>query len=451
MESLEGMRSATNLMTSRQQPSQLGVIFLTVFVDLVGFSIIFPLYPSMLEYYLTGEGSSGLLQDIVAMLPSDSDVEQSDAEVHIAVLFGGFLGSLYSILQFACAPLWGSLSDRVGRKPVLLTTIGGIALSYLLWFFSGSFLLLVAARMLGGIMSGNISVATAAVADSTGREGRAKGMGIIGAAFGLGFVLGPAVGGLLFLIDLTGPLAAVPGVNRFSAAAGGACLLSLWNLVWVATRFSETLTPEAQNRASDVGRPINPLRLFHPFEFPGVNRANLLYLLFQTAFAGMEFTLIFLARERFQYQPGHIAFMFVYAGLIIALVQGVVVRRVVAYLGEKNLAIVGLLVVLCGLVLTGLCRNQPQLFAGVGLLAVGSALAAPALTALVSLYAPAERQGEVLGVFRSLGALSRAVGPIIACSVYWTFGSQWPYLGGAALLLVPLWLATGLPSVGQQS
>ena len=435
-------------MKTRQNGSQLGVIFLTVFVDLVGFSIIFPLYPSMLEYYLDQEGTSGLLGHVISWLQSVAGAGGAQ-EVYTVVLFGGLLGSLYSVLQFLFAPVWGSLSDRLGRKPVLLITIGGLALSYLLWCFSGSFLLLVTARLLGGIMSGNISVATAAVADATGPEGRAKGMGMIGAAFGLGFVLGPAIGGLLYRyrLDLIGPLEGVPGINPFSAAALAACLLSIWNLVWVSSRFCETLSPEIRGRPSQERRPISPLRLLRGFDLPGVNRTNLLYLIYQTAFAGMEFTLSFLVRQRFDYEPKHIAGMFVYAGLLMATVQGAVVRRVVPYFGEKRVAIGGMIIVLPGLLLTGLWRSQIGLFAGLGLLAVGSALTTPALTALVSLYTPADRQGEVLGVFRSLGALSRAVGPIVACSVYWKFGAHWPYLGGALLLLVPIWLAKDLRAV----
>ncbi|MGB0344499.1 MAG: MFS transporter, partial [Coraliomargarita sp.] len=185
----------------------LPIVFLTLFLDLVGFSIIFPLFPAMLDYYLPqeGGGSGGLLGKLIA--PIATLAENSGAEdprFMTAVLFGGILGSLYSVLQFICAPLWGACSDRVGRRKVLLITIAGLALSYAAWFFAASFWMLVLARVLGGVMGGNLSVATAAVADVTSREKRAGGMAIVGIAFGLGFLVGPAIGGLSSRIDLAG-------------------------------------------------------------------------------------------------------------------------------------------------------------------------------------------------------------------------------------------------------
>ena len=156
----------------KQGKRTLGIIFLTLFIDLVGFSIIFPLFPAMLDYYLpNGAGDGSLLGQLIA--PLSAMAERSGAEdprFMTAVLFGGILGSLYSILQFICAPLWGAYSDRVGRRKVLLITIAGLALSYAAWFFAASFWVLVLARVLGGAMGGNLSVATAAVADSTTRE-----------------------------------------------------------------------------------------------------------------------------------------------------------------------------------------------------------------------------------------------------------------------------------------
>ena len=180
-----------------EQPSadakklSLGIVFLTIFIDLVGFSIIFPLFPAILEHY----GQSGLLQNLTNSLDAFSEATGA-GDRFTPVLFGGILGSLYAALQFFFAPIWGSLSDQWGRRSVLLVTTLGVFGSYLLWGFAGKFFLLVLARFVGGCMSGNISVATAAVADITTKENRSKGMGIVGAAFGLGFILGPALGGI---------------------------------------------------------------------------------------------------------------------------------------------------------------------------------------------------------------------------------------------------------------
>lgn len=424
----------------------IGSVLLVVFLDLVGFSIIFPLFPALLEHYLGREGDAGLLGAVMGTLRAFAPAGEQ-GEYYTVVLFGGVLGSLYSLLQFIAAPLWGALSDRVGRRPVLLVTVAGVTLSYVLWFFAGSFALLVFARVLGGLMAGNLSVATAAVADLTDESNRAKGMGMIGAAFGVGFILGPSLGGVLSLARVDELLPWLPGVNPFSGAALGAFLLSALNLLWVAKKLRET------KRSSErtVQRRINPVRLFAPSDIPGVSRTNLVYFVFLVAFAGMEFTLTFLAHDRFAYTSLQNALMFVYVGLILALVQGGIVRRLAPRVGEKRLALAGIVLLIPALALIGVAPGQGVLYAGLFLLAVGSALATPSLTALVSLYAPSDRQGEALGTFRSLGALARAVAPLIAASLYWRYGSALPYYACAALLLVPLALGFTLPKVSSRA
>jgi MFS family permease len=325
-------------------------------------------------------------------------------------------------------------------------TIAGLCVSYLVWIFSHSFLLLIISRVLGGAMGGNISVATAAMADSTDEKNRSKGMGMIGMAFGLGFILGPAIGAFLSGYNLDEKLPGL-GLNPFSAAAAGAFLLSLWNLSWVMRSFKESLPEETRGKAHRAGRPISPLKLFRGFDIPGVRRTNMVYFVFLVAFAGMEFTLTFLAKERLKYTSHDMMWIFIFVGLIIALVQGGVVRRMAPKIGEKKVTLYGLILLVPGLLITGTAQTGGMFYLGLAFLAVGSALATPCLTALASLYTPADRQGEVLGTFRSLGALSRAVGPIIACAAYWRLGSEYPYYGAAALVLLPLLLALGLPPV----
>ena len=431
-------------MNAERKKSPIGVLFLTVFVDLVGFSIIFPLFPDMLEHYA---GADSFFGGLIANLAELSGEQGEKRDFYTTVLFGGILGSLYSILQFLFAPMWGRLSDRIGRRPVLLMTIGGLCVSYLVWIFSGSFLLLIISRVLGGAMGGNISVATAAIADSTDEKNRAKGMGMIGMAFGLGFILGPAIGALLSSPSLNIQSWGLPGLNPFSTAAAGAFLLSLWNLSWVMRSFKESLPEEERGKAHRAGRPISPLKLFRGFDIPGVSRTNMVYFLFLVAFAGMEFTLTFLAKDRLNYTSHDMMWIFIFVGLIIALVQGGVVRRMAPKLGEKKVTLCGLILLVPGLLITGTAQTGGMFYLGLAFLAVGSALATPCLTALASLYTPSDRQGEVLGTFRSLGALSRAVGPIIACAAYWRLGSEYPYYGAAALVLLPLLLALGLPPV----
>ena len=436
-------------MNEQKRRNPLGIIFLTLFLGLVGFSIIFPLFPSMLNYYLDMEQGGSLLKGLLEVLHSVSGTEptSSGPSRQVVALFGGVLGALYSLLQFLFAPVWGGLSDRIGRRPVLLLTIAGIAASYLLWFFSGSFMLLLVSRLVGGIMSGNISAATAAIADVTTAKNRAKGMGMVGAAFGLGFILGPAIGGSLSLVDLSAiyPSTQSVGVNPFSVAAGAACVLSVLNWLWVYRRFDETQGEEERVRAREASRSINPVRLLRPVDLPGVNRANLTNFLFIFSFSGMEFSLTFLAWDRFDFVMWQIAVLLSFAGLTMAFIQGGLIRRLAPRYGEVNLVRAGLLFNIPGLVVIGMAEQQWVLYGGVFLMAVGAAIIIPSLRSLASLYTPADRQGEVLGVFSSLGALARAGGPLVVGLIYWRFGSHFAYYFGAAFLAVPLLVTLGLP------
>lgn len=429
---------------SKSSRNLLGVILLTVFLDLVGFSIIFPLFPDMLEYYLDQEQPGGSLHGLIASLKQLSGFSGEQATLAATVLFGGLLGSLYSLLQFIASPIWGAMSDARGRRNILIITTLGTAIGYLFWVFANSFWILVLSRLVGGIMAGNLSVATAAVADVTDESSRSKGMGMIGAAFGIGFIVGPVMGAILSRWDLSASLPGIPGLNPFSGPAFVALVLATANFVWVLRSFEETLRPGGQ-AASHARRPLNPLRLLQPFEFPGVNRTNLLYFVFIVAFAGMEFTLTFLAKDRFDYSAAQNGYLFLFIGIVIAVVQGGVIRRIAPKYGERNLVLVGIGLVLPGLLFIAICQTQSILYLGLLFLAVGSSLVTPSLTALVSLYSPDDRQGEVLGVFRSVGSLGRAFAPIAAALIYWRFGSEWPYFGSALILLLPFGLSFGLP------
>jgi MFS family permease len=425
--------------------ASMGTIFLTLFLDLVGFSIIFPLSPSMLEYYLKLEGSQGILGSIIRVIESASPLAGQD-KVYTAALFGGVLGAIYSLLQFFFSPIWGSLSDRTGRRPILIISIAGTAASYLLWAMSGSFLLFIASRFLAGAMGGNLSVATAAAADVTTRAERTKAMGLVGAAFGLGFTFGPAIGGSLSRIDMTKqfPSLAAYGLNPFSAAALGAFFLGALNLFQVITRFDETLRPEDRRRPAER-RPLNPAVFFRRSDIPGVRSVNIIYFIYLLAFGGMEFTLTFLAHQRFRYTPFDIMWLFVFIGVLMALVQGGLVRRVAPRIGERRMAIVGLVTVLPGFLLIGLAPSPFILYVGLAFMGLGSGLVNPAFTSLVSLYAPPDRQGSVMGVFRSIGSFSRILGPLIATLAFWRFGSSSPYILGAAILIPPLLMTFRLP------
>ena len=426
----------------------LGIVFMTLFLDLVGFSIIFPLFPAMLEYYLPdGANSTSFLGRCISPLFYWAENNgAANPKFMTSVLFGGILGSLYSLLQFVCAPLWGSYSDRVGRRKVLIITILGLALSYVAWLFAASFWILVLARLIGGAMGGNLSVATAVVADVTNTSKRSSGMALIGIAFGLGFIIGPAIGGISATVNLLDymPQLSRYGINPFSVPAMISLGLSVINLIWVAVAFKETLP--AHKRLMHTGD--KKFSIVDKFRSPcrATKQATSTYLFFMLAFSGMEFTLTFLAVERFLFSPINNGMLFVFIGTVMIIVQGGIVRNLSGRGLEKMLAQIGLV---CGLfAFLGLAYSTSLIYFLTSLICMSFAVAlvTPSLSSLVSLYAPESIQGQALGVYRSAGSLARAIGPLVAALAYFSFGSKSAYLFGSVLLVVPLVMAYFLPS-----
>ncbi len=432
-----------------RRPLSLGVIFLTLYIDLVGFSIVFPLGPDLLKHYLALEGDLGLLGALLAQIDRVSLALGNDAStaVHLrAVLFGGVISSVYSILQFVFAPFWGGLSDRVGRRPVLLYTVAGTALSYLVWALSGSFWLFLLARVLGGLFGGNLSVATAAVADVTDRSERSKAMGLVGAAFGLGLVTGPVLGALTAQVNLLEhfPSLAAWGVNPFTVPALAAFALSLLNLLWIRARFRETLARDDAARSAEP-RLRNPLRAILGLDNAAIRGANLVGFLYQLAFVAMEVSLVFVSAERFGYGPMDNGKLMGFLGVCSIITQGYIVRKLVGRVPETRLLAVGLLFSTLGLLGVGFCPSPGYLYAAVAALAFGGGLINPANTGLISLYARPEEQGRVLGIYRSLGSLARAVTPICAGVLYFTTSAATLYVAAAVLALVACAASFRLP------
>lgn len=426
----------------------LKLMFLTMFMDLVGFSIIFPMFPAMAKYYLSVDSDNFFLSGMMNLISNIQTISygaDGSPQMSTVVLFGGLLGALYSLLQFISAPLWGGISDRIGRRPVLLISVFGLFISYVIWIFSGSFTLLLLARFVGGLMSGNLSIASAVVSDVTDEKNRSKGMAVIGIAFALGFVFGPALGGILSIYN---PIAYHPewevfGINPFSTPALLAATLSLINFVTIFRSFPETIK---KGQRAHLERSVNPFKLFKPLPVPGINLTNLAYFVFITAFSGMEFTLTFLAVERLGYSSMDNAYMFIFIGFVIGMVQGGYVRRKAHQVGERKMSFHGLVTIMPGLVLLAFAQKGWMLYSGLFFLAVGSAMIIPCLTSLVSFYAPKHMQGQGLGIFRSLGSLGRVIGPIYASLVYWKFGSVNAYLVGAVLIILPAMMVKRLPA-----
>ncbi len=423
----------------------LGVIFLTLYIDLIGFSIIFPLGPDLIAHYLNTDGQSGALGWLLT---------QSNALAHVfgrdnafaAVLFGGILSSFFSILQFIFAPFWGAISDKRGRRGVLLMTVAGTALGYLVWVLSGSFWMFLLSRMVTGAFSGNLSVATAAVADVTTRADRAKAMGIVGAAFGLGLVTGPTLGALTAHFNLLTAFPALGrfGFNPFSVPALIAFAMCLINLGWIYLRFSETLSPAARAEAREP-RIRNPLSAIFGLSNLAVRRANLVAFVYSTAFVAMETSLTFLAAERFGYTARQNGYLLGFLGLCSIITQGYIVRKLLARVDEVRVLNSGLILSAIGLVVIGLAIQPWMLYVGLAFLATGSGLVNPATTGLISLYSGAQEQGRVLGIFRSLGSLSRAITPILAGAGAFLFSMGSVFFVGAALSVIAFGLSTTLP------
>jgi multidrug resistance protein len=371
--------------------SPLAIVFTTVFIDLLGFGIVIPLLP----FYAERFGGSA---QTVALLSAS-----------------------FSAMQFLFMPIWGRLSDRVGRRPILLLGLFGSFASYLVFGLAESLPLLFVSRMFAGIAGATVSTAQAFMADTTTREDRAKGMGVVGAAFGLGFIVGPAVGGVL---------------SRFGHAAPPlfASALSLANFVAAWFLLPESRPAHVPGTAA-AGKPrLDSLR--NALTRPTLPALLLVYLTVVTGFSGFETTFALFAERRFGFTEETIGYLFAYVGLVLALVQGGLVGRVVRRFGERRLVPAALGLVAAGLLLVAYSRSVAELCVAIAILATGMGLNGPALTALISQRSDPEDQGGILGVTQGLASLARIVGPAWGGFLFDRWGTTAPYVSSAALLLV---------------
>jgi MFS family permease len=427
----------------------LGLIFLTVFMDIVGFSIIIPLFPHLLDHYIRAEGSSGTL---IGSMNAAAEWMGGDTVFKKTVLFGGLLSTLYSLLQFVFSPIWGAWSDRIGRRRILTITLAGNALSYLLWVFAAQFWVVVVTRLVSGMLAGNIAVASAAAADVTDEKERTKGMAVVGVAIGLGFVFGPVIGGLAAGFQFAHSAATGSfGLNPFSVPAVIAASLAFLNYLLVLRFFPETLPPQRRALA-DARRPS--VFDLAQVRSSAVRRASFANLVYQIAFTGMENTIVFLTLALFAYSPRDNAWLFLFNGACMIFAQGLA-RQLVKRLGQRKVVMLGMLIAAgaflwVALIPPALAADgdgaKTSFYLGLGLISFATGLILPSVSALVSLYSDASEQGRNLGILRSAGSLARVVGPVTAALLYFHFGSHfWVYLGGALLMLPAIWIVRGLP------
>jgi len=378
------------------------ILFLIVFVDLVGFGLVIPLLPFYAARF--------------AATP-----------VEMTTLF-----ATYSLMSMVTAPLWGRLSDRIGRRPVLMASMLAAAGAYLWLAFASGLWMLFAARAFAGICAGNIAAAQAYIADVTPPEKRARGMGMIGAAFGLGFIIGPVLGGVIAGNDLATADLSTPGLI--------AAALSFAAFVGVVVLLPESLRPGiARAPRSRVAALQNALAR------PVLARLLAVFFLVILAFSGMETTFAWWAMAQFHWGPRATGFVFFYVGLLSASLQGGLIGPLARRFGEERLMLAGLGLIALGLLVLPASRGVPLLVAAVSALAIGMGLMQPSINSLISRRAAAAEQGEVMGVAQSVGALSRVLGPLAAGALFTEFGRGSPFLWGAALVLAALAVGWSLP------
>lgn len=364
------------------------VLFLIVFVDLVGFGLVIPMLPLFARSF-----------------------DATATEV-------GLLMFSYSFFQMILSPLWGGLSDRMGRKPVLLFTIAGQALCYLWAGVASDFFSLLVSRAVAGVFAGNISTANAYMSDLTTKESRVRGMGMLGAAFGLGFIVGPALGGLLMQWGNSIPF----------YFAGVLCLANLFLGSAVLKEIS-TREDRSKNR-----RRVFLKDLIDPKMRRLLFLVSITFLL-TMALTQVEVTLSLFALDRFFISPHQSLFLFAGMGIVMALVQGLFIGRLNKKYKETRLALTGVVLICLGLTSLVFSHSIVFGFLSISVMAIGYSLSNPCLMAMVSNSVPEDRVGSAFGLYQSGSSLSRILGPLIAGPLYdWRI--ELPFFSGVCFVIV---------------
>jgi len=382
-------RYAQNLVTR-----PLLIIFLTIFVNLIGFGIIIPLLP----FYAETFGASPLVI--------------------------GFLFAIFSLCQLIAAPALGDLSDRYGRRPVLVFSLAGTVASFVMLALAHSLTMLFLARIVDGLSGGNISTARAYVADVTEPKDRARAYGLIGAAFGLGFIIGPALSGVLAKVSYTAPI--------WAAAA----------LTLVATAMAWLWLPETVHRAqAGTGNPFRYLPEL--LRRPILRRVLVIDFVYWFAFAIFQTTFALFAANRFGFDAPKTGYFFAAFGVLGAVVQGGLIRPVVRRLGDKSTFMLGLAFAAAGLVASALTHSVAIFAVTLVPLALGIGLGHPTVSSMVSRAGRGDEQGRVQGAASAVESLGRTLGPVWGNASLQHYGEGTPYVSAAVFLLMTLLLSVG--------
>ncbi|NTW48381.1 MAG: MFS transporter [Chlorobiales bacterium] len=376
------------------------ILFLTMFIDLVGFGIVLPLLPTFAK------------------------------DIGASPLMIGFVAASFSVMQFFFAPIWGAISDQIGRRPVILISVAASAISYLIFSQATAVWILIVSRVLAGIGSANISTTQAYITDITDSSNRSKAMGIIGAAFGLGFVLGPPIGGILktqYGISMVG----------YAAAA-----LTTFDLILAFFFLPESLKEK---------KPATRIQLFSfakmadAFRRPAISRIMIATFLFVFAFVNMQVSAALLWKEHFGVTDESIGYLFAFVGVVSVIVQGGMIGKLTKRFGERKVFLLGNIIMAIGLFSIPYIPTDSLFSIGLiflGMLSVGNGLTVPVGTSLISLYTPNREQGEILGIAQSVGSFARILGPFSGSMLY-GIEMQAPYIvGGTLVLLASMFAAT---------
>ena len=370
------------------------VIFLTIFVNLVGFGIIIPLLP----FYAETFGASPLVV--------------------------GLLFAVFSLCQLVAAPILGDLSDRYGRRPILIVSLIGTVISFVMLALAQSITMLFVARIVDGLSGGNIATARAYVADVTEPKDRARAYGLIGAAFGLGFILGPAISAVLAPVSYTAPI--------WAAAA----------ITLVATAMAWFWLPETVHRAhAGTGMPFRNIAAM--MVRPALRRVLLMDFAYWFAFAMFQTTFALFVAARFGFDAPRTALYFAAFAMLGAFVQGVMIRSIVQRLGDKGTFMLGLVCAASGLVAATLTHSVGLFAVSLVPLALGIGFGHPTISSLISRAGRADEQGRVQGAASAVESLGRTIGPVWGSASFQRFGEAMPYISAAGFLIMTLLLSVG--------
>jgi multidrug resistance protein len=390
---------------------RIAILFLTIFIDLLGFGIVIPILPNLAKT-MASASASGLNPDVAV----------------------GLVAAVFSIIQFLFAPLFGALSDRIGRRPIILGSIVANVLGYTVFGFAGSFATLLLARIISGFGSANISAAQAYIADISDAKDRAKKMGIIGAAFGLGFVFGPPLGGWLYSAGSHSTYGGMMFVGLFTA------LLCVLNFV-----LAFVLLPESNTQMGGVRRkPIDTFKgMAKAWNIEIIGELLLINFIYITAFSMMQINAAVLWKEHYSLSPKAIGNIFGVIGVFSAIVQGGLIGFFQKKIGLNRMLLWGCPIAGLGLTLIPLPSLEwfyPVQVLAILFLAVGNGLLMPSVNSLVSLHSPADAQGKMLGILQSMGSLARSIGPLASGFLYAQY-YRLPYFAGGFLMLITFGLS----------